>query len=159
MKKINNKGFMLVETLVATVIVIGVLIGLYTQFSSVLRTYNDSFKYNTVENLYSLDNISTFVVSDYSAILQFDDELKDKEFIDITNCSYFAETEYCTDLLKFENIRSLYVSHNSFDKTKFKLDDEEFAKFIKKINPQEGGTYRLIAAFNDGSFATIRFGD
>ena len=50
MNKINNKGFVLAETLIVTSFVAGVLLYLFIQFSNLNKNYNNSFKYNTIED-------------------------------------------------------------------------------------------------------------
>ena len=60
MKK-NTKGFMLVEFLVVSIFVLGTLIFLTVQFNNINKSYNRSFKYDTVSNLYSAKNIRKMI--------------------------------------------------------------------------------------------------
>ena len=62
MKKLSNKGFMLTETLIVATMLITVLLVMYLQFKVVMRSYNNSFKYNTVNNLHSLYNVKQYIV-------------------------------------------------------------------------------------------------
>ena len=39
------------------------------------------------------------------------------------------------------------------------IEDEDLNLFINKINPSDNQKYRLIAKFNNNTFATIRFGE
>ena len=55
MKK-NEKGFVLLETLIVTTFVVSTLIFLYTQFSNIKTSYDASFRYNTVEGLYDANH-------------------------------------------------------------------------------------------------------
>ena len=48
---------MLTETLIVATMLITILLVMYVQFKTVIRSYQQSFKYNTVNNLYSLYNI------------------------------------------------------------------------------------------------------
>ena len=41
----------------------------------------------------------------------------------------------------------------------FTIEDENLKNFIDKINPGDNQKYRLIAKFNNNTFATIRFGE
>ena len=49
MKK--NRGYVLFETLVVSTVILGTLVFLYIQLSSIKSSYNTSFKYNTVSAL------------------------------------------------------------------------------------------------------------
>ena len=60
MKKNSNKGFVLAETLIVTTFVAGILFFMFVQFTSLSKNYNDSYKYNTVEDLYALRNIRDY---------------------------------------------------------------------------------------------------
>ena len=51
MKKKNNKGFMLVETLIVATFLVTTLLFIYVQFNNITRTYDTSFRYNTVNGL------------------------------------------------------------------------------------------------------------
>ena len=61
MKKLDSKGFLLTELLVTATLVSTVLIFLYTQFYTIKRSYDTSFKYNTVNGLYALSNVRSFL--------------------------------------------------------------------------------------------------
>ena len=61
MKKLNKKGFMLTETLIVATMLITILLVMYVQFKTVIRSYQQSFKYNTINNLYSLYNVKKYV--------------------------------------------------------------------------------------------------
>ena len=50
MKKLNKKGFMLTETLIVATMLITILLVMYVQFKTVIRSYQQSFKYNTINN-------------------------------------------------------------------------------------------------------------
>ena len=56
MKK-NNQGFMLVEALVMSTVIIGVLVFMFIQFRNISRGYDRSFSYDTVPNLYYTNEI------------------------------------------------------------------------------------------------------
>ena len=171
MKKISNKGFMLVETLVVTSFVAGVLIFMYIQFTNLSNKYNESYDYNTVEGLYSLENIKEYIEEDQTLLIYADNfqaegnPIDPGTAIDITECSseYFSDINYCSLLFELENIEEIYLTCSWFDKNSI-LDIYSFSsetkKFINKIKIDESDTgYRLIAKFTDGTFATIRLGE
>ena len=63
MKKIDNRGFMLTETLIVATFLVTTLLFLYIQFNNVTKTYDTSFKYNTVNGLYAVNNIINYIKS------------------------------------------------------------------------------------------------
>jgi hypothetical protein len=57
----KNKGFILVETLIASTVILGSLIFLFVQFSSIKRSYDTSFTYNTIPELYKSKALADFL--------------------------------------------------------------------------------------------------
>ena len=160
MKKKFNKGFMLVETLVVTSFVAGVLIFMYIQFSNLNNKYNESYEYNTVEGLYSLENIRDYIESEEEsgALESIIEALSSNSIIDIKDCSLFTNKKYCKKLFDLENLKNIYAikTHSSYGQD----ISENLKKFMNKIGSiEEELGYRLIAEFNDETFATIRFGE
>ena len=154
MKKRYTDGFMLAETLVVTIFVAGVLIFLFIQFSKISNSYNEYYKYNSSDRLYALANIKYYLENDTSAISYLTSN--NIEFIDITDCSIFSNSEYCTKLLELENVEKLIVTTNPIDISVIEISDEEMLRFIRKIGNDGNEQYRLVAKFGDGSFATVR---
>lgn len=162
MKKINNKGFFLVETVIVATFVCSVLIFLFIQIRNINKNYQRSFSYNTVNSLYSLDNFKLFLKDNGL------DTIKNSlggstYYIDLSNCSGVTEINYCESIyekLKIdkiimvkEDMTSFYS--NSFDSLNF---DQKFKNFIKYVGAKEGSTrYVLIASFIDGTYASLAF--
>ena len=159
MKKNSNNGFVLAETLIVTTFVAGILIFLFIQFSNLSKNYNDSYKYNTVEGLYSLKNIRDYIISDSAFLTYIEENVSYNNYIDITDCSLFSNQKYCTLLFKLENIESIYIVDNYFNKNIFNDSKETIKNFINKISGDGEEKYRIVAEFKDFTFATIRFGD
>lgn len=159
MKKMNNKGFILAETLIVTTFVAGILIFIFIQFTSVSQTYEDSYKYNTVEDLYALEDIKNYILSDIGAIKFIDESINPDKIIYITNCSIFTNEDYCKKIFELEEIEQIIVSNNYFEPNNISVSDEEFSSFIKKIKGTEKQKYRLIASFKNHTYATLRFGE
>ncbi len=153
MKK-NSKGFMLVETLVATTIIVSALLFLYIQYSTITNNYNESFTYNTTNGLYSAYNIKNYILEDgYENLVS---ELSDEEYIDITSCQddYFDDEDYCLSLVANMNIVKLLFTFENVENIDYNVNDK-FKKFINKIVFDDTGEYRLLIQFRDNTFATI----
>ena len=156
MKKVNNTGFMLIETLIVTMIVASVLIYLYIQFTNLNRNYNQSFEYNTVEGLYALEDVKDFMSED-SAIMDYILNNMNIGYIDITDCTGFSDTS-CPTLLGDEKITTIIVTYNDTSMTTLPSTyNTKFRDFFNKINYMGDEEYRLVAEFQNGTFATLRF--
>lgn len=159
MKKNNKKGFIFAETIIISVVVLGALIFIYTQFMNVNKSYQTSFRYNNVDKLYATKNLIEYVKTDGFDTLQ---PSLTGEYIDITNCSnnYFIETLYCQALVK--NLSAKTILFTKEDVTELKKQtnlpfSEEMKAYIKTIQSKKENKYRLIVEFEDNTFATLKF--
>ncbi|MEG2322248.1 MAG: hypothetical protein RSB71_02045 [Bacilli bacterium] len=162
--KINAKGFILAETIAVSAVVLATLIIIYTQFISINNSYRDSFKYNTVDKLYAVDNVISFIEKDGVNNIIKDFKTNPNNYIDITSCStsYFIEFNYCESLFKTLDIKQ--VIFTTEDITKLKEDisktnpfSEEIRSFMKKMSfKKDTNKYRLIVEFNDKTLATLK---
>jgi len=158
-KKINNKGFMLVETLIVTTFVAGVLIFLFIQFNNLSKAYDDSYVYNTPEGLYALEDIKKYVDTDIDLLTYINENIESLKYIDITDCNLFNNKNYCLKLFELENIDKIFITTNNFEKESITRYKEDFIIFINKINEEGEEKYRLVASFKNSTFATLRLGD
>lgn len=159
MKKKNNKGFMLAETLIVTAFVAGVLIFLYIQFTSLNKSYEETYIYNTVEGLYALEDIKSYIENDDNINQYIKENIEDLKYIDITDCTLFSDKDYCSTYFKLENIKNIFITLNSIPNEDFNTYNQEFQTFIGKINKEGFQPYRIVAEFNNSTYATLRFGD
>lgn len=159
MKKNNKKGFIFAETIIISVVVLGALIFIYTQFMNVNKSYQASFRYNTVDKLYATKNLVEYIKTDGF------DNIKatlTSEYLDITNCStnYFVETLYCQALVKNVNAKTIIFTKEDVTNLKKQSDlpfSEEMKAYIKTIQSKKEDRYRLIVEFEDNTFATLKF--
>lgn len=168
MKKKNNMGFALAETLIVSTVVAGILIYLFIQFSALKRSYNNSFAYNTVNNLYALEDVFDYVdnlsSSTKSNILNSIDDnnyveinKSNDEYTDNVNDEQIVADGYGYNLLNALDIKNLVITKESFDYSTIDSDNikQGFKTFMSKIKVTDGDDYRLIAQFTDGTYATI----
>lgn len=113
MKK-NNKGFMLVEVIIVTVIVATIMTSLYVAFVRVYKVYDIKDKYSNVDGIYALNMIMDYYV-DNITINNIINDSKDN-IINLKNntsyCSIVNNINYCDNINKViekYNINSLYV--------------------------------------------------
>ena len=156
MKKNNNRGYMLAETLIVTAFVAGVLIYLFVQLSNLSNSYERDHNYNTVPGLYALTDVAYLINKDDSVLA-----LINNNYIELDCTTHFSSAyrSLCSDLITAENIDTLLVAPNHIETISFSsLDNSKFEEFINHIVPGGLEDYRLIAKFNDDTYATLRFG-
>ena len=173
----KNRGFMLIETLVASTIILGALVFLFVQFSSMKRAYDTSFKYNTIPGLYSAKVLTTFL--EEHGHNSIDDKLNSCEYVllsgnslsSIGSCSINA-TNYSnnsTDSNLFDKVINsisakhvIYVGNNITGlQTKLKssnpdpnIFDEGFRKFILQLDPIEyNSRKRVLIEYKSNTYA------
>ena len=160
MKKMNNKGFMLTETLIVATFLVTTLLFIYIQFNNITRTYDTSFKYNTVNGMYNAKNIIQYINNDGIDNLKTALNEEGIHYINITNCSnsYFSESDYCTILMEATNVKTVLFTNENLTNLKNNVTelDQTLLDFINYINHENTEGYRIIIEFNDETFATLR---
>lgn len=160
----NNKGFVITEVLVLATVIIGVLIFMYSQFKNITRSYEYSFKYDTVEGLYLANNIVNYInQGSYDTLVS---NLSDKKYLDIynenegCNMNYFQTPNYCDMLFGESKIEQAYFTKENLKELKVNMQElnEDFKDFINSINTTNAfNDYRIIIKYKNGTFATMRF--
>ena len=153
MRKINDKGFMLAETLIVTTFVAGVLIFLFIQFSKLSNSYNNYYNYNSTEKLYALEDIKNYIQND-SNVSSIPGLIEDTGYVEITNCEIFSDRDYCLKLFELENVNKIYIIHNSIFNSKLDMEDKDVLTFFKSIK-NDNSIYKTICNFKDGSYASL----
>lgn len=160
MKKNSHRGFMLIETLLVSTFVLGVLTYIVIQFSALKRSYDDDFKYDTVQALYGIRNVHEYI-SKYNGYPSLKSSVNTYGYLDFSCGLIYGTT--CTSLLKNINVEKVYLVKDSVFKGNVSLDlnilnnDEELYYFVKKINFSQGvQDYHLIVKYQDSTFATMQ---
>lgn len=154
MKK--NSGFMLFETLIVSTLVLGTLIFLYVQIVNIKKSYNVSFKYNTIPGLYNANALAKYLEkTGYSDIKS---QLEGANYVDITDCA--SAGSLCYKIVEKTNIKQALFVNSNITNLKTELDDTSFNRDLKKYirrlpDNKENYNYRLIIEFNDNTFASV----
>lgn len=160
MKKKYNKGFIFAETIVVSSVVIAALIIIYVQFISIINNYNLSFKYNSVNDMYLVDNINNYILTDGYPELKT--SLESDNYVNITDCSYdyFTEYLYCKGLMQNIGVKTAIFTREDTTNLVNTLDGSYstgLKKFISKLNTDnEANRYRVIVEFENGTFASVK---
>ena len=169
MKKSNSKGFMLLETLIVSSFIITILIFLYIQFVNLKTSYDTSFKYDSIPNLYNIKQADIFINKNYG-YGKFKDDLRKSEnnnYIEIykntCNISYFSNNiSYCNKLMSNLNIKTLLIIDNNLSKIKLNFKQNNpysngLLKYLNTIDPiLANKSYLLIAEFNDNTYSYLK---
>lgn len=153
----KKNGFILIETLLVITLVAVVFTILYIQFGVINQNYKITYNNNTVEKLYSTNNIKSFVLSNgYNRLIPIE------SYIDITSCSGFTSQSQCTNLIDVLQVRQAIILKDDLRNLKsVMLDDnnisDNFKKFITNLNyiSTDNG-YRLMVEYKDGQCASVR---
>ena len=156
----NNKGYVMTEAIIISAIVLTALILIYANFARINKNYNEAYYFNSVNGVYALNQVASFIDDD--GIDSMIDNLD--SYLDITNCTYATNKEYCKMLVDGTDIKYLLFTYNDryfIDNAMAKNNpyDLRMQKFIKTLDdstPNYGAL--LIAEFNDGNYAAIPYG-
>lgn len=152
MNKKSNKGFLLAESLIVTTFVLTVLIYLFAQFKNLMIEYKNNYKYNTVEDIYNLGSISSYITKNNIILSDYGYIYKNSE-VPLPEENFLLE-----QMINTMNIDYLIYEDSDIDAvknrmSKYNQDMQDFIEKIKTIKIENKG--RLIAKFNNGNFATI----
>ena len=153
MKK-NNKGFLLVETLVVSTFCLTVLIVLFLQFKTLVVNYNTSFKYNTVEGIYNLGAVKRYFQDKNISLNDFSSNpyvYKGESFSN--KCDNFCKELVAAMDVKVLVYTSSILSANLRNDTNLSVG---MRRFIAQLKDNADGN-RLIVEFNDGTYASITY--
>lgn len=134
------------------------MIYLFIQFTNLREKYYQSYNYNTVDDLYALDDIVKYIKSDEQITQYIKQTLKTEDYIFLTDCDNFSNIDYCSELFNLENIEQILVLNNKQNYKDITGLDDDISDFIFKISNDGYEKYRLVALFKDSTLATIRFG-
>lgn len=158
----NNKGFALTEILILSAVVIGVLTFMYIQFKNINRSYQYSFKYDTVEGMYLANNIINYINEENYDTLVETLKQNQEAYLDITSCNIelFKTPIYCEQLIEKSEIKQILFTEENLINIKNNLEnlDQDLQEYIKKIKTNNSeNDYRIIIKYNDDTFTTLRF--
>lgn len=179
MKKRNNQGFLLVETLIVSTFIATTMIFIFVQFRRISSEYDRGFTYNTVNSIYATREINKYILNNgYEKIVEYMSERTDEgvsvnpePYVELYNetagCSnvYLEEIDYCNHLMKNLGVKQALVTYSDITEFKDKIDtydefDASLKRFIKYIkfdtDDEEVTRRRTIVSFKDGTYASLK---
>lgn len=168
--KLGRKGFMLLETLIVSTVILSSLVFMYVQFVNIKTNYDRSFRYNTVPDIYMAKTISDYLTDNGDIdILKSTIDNAENGYIDITNANSLTNSNsdiYSKLIMDMGISTILYVKNDflsiknyldtpSYDNVKF---SESFKKYILNMNADDTGKDKIIIKFNNNTFVNILVG-
>lgn len=158
----NNKGFAITEVLIVSTIVIGVLIFMYTQFKNINRSYQYSFRYDTVEGLYLANNILEYINDN-----EYDDLVEqlnnsEKAYIEIETCDpeTISTSSFCELLFNKSKVEKVLFTKENLRELKTQMIefDQDLQDYINQIQTNNSASdYRIIIKYQNGTYASLKF--
>lgn len=132
--ELNNKGFMLVETLIAGVFVVGIFSLLYANFFPLIGEYERYKDYNTVESTYIAHWARMIALKGLSTTSY--NTAKNTGYFDISNCDLYTNNDGrldCAAFLLMNNVSKIYLTPYSTVKFKdYVKDNNNFSRSFRE---------------------------
>lgn len=158
----DAKGFMLVETLLVSLTIAGILVYMYTQFSTINSSYQKLYDYNSTESMYQIGAFRDFLVS-YTKGKSVYTGLTAK-VITCNDLSLNAsDLNYCKKIYTALDPELVILTKGQYTESTVlsKVSGEEkkaiIKKFLKTVEQGSSSNYRLIVLFKDNRVATVQY--
>ena len=170
-KIVNKSGFILVETLIVGVFIMGIFSLLYTNFFPLIGEYERYKDYDTVESAYvahwgRMVALKGLTDSSYNTA-------KNTGYIDISDCSLYTNSDAvadCSSFMTMNNISKIYLTPYSTvelknyvkDNTSFSRSFREYISYLPTYSKNtsktaDSGYYRVIIEYISDN--TYRYGN
>lgn len=175
----NNRGFMLVEVIVTSTVIVTALIGLYTSFNKLYKNYNIRNKYHNIDAIYSTKNMVDYLLdTELNLLLNevFENNnykylIKEKncEPISNNNKTLFPTDNFCSEIREFYQVENMMIVEYDKEVINEKLlptiKNQTFKEYIEyvlkyyNITTSEDYGYLLLTEIKNGKeyyYANLR---
>ena len=171
MKK-NNKGFMLVEVIVTSTIIVTAMIGLYTSFNKLYKNYNARNSYYNIDAVYATKAIFNDMLKSGELNKNINDIFQNSNYeylIKNGSCTAFVDNDSCSKILEFYKVKNMIIVEydkeiintnlrNTFQNETFK-EYTDYVVSYYDVTTNEEYSYLLLTEIYDGSnyyYANLR---
>lgn len=166
----NKKGFVLVETIVTAVFVLGLFAFIIANILPLIGDYDRIRDYDSVQSIYDAHLIRKMILKSDATrtynLVNFPSGQDYYIFEGTDICYYLSNKNYCMKLLSrdYLDVRKIIITtfNTSSIKSKASTFDRGMAEYIKRMPkynnaPLQSYSYqrRIIVEFNDGRFANV----
>lgn len=172
MRKINNKGFVLVETIIVSVFIMGLCTFLFLNILPLIGEYEKIENYDSLDSKYAIHEIRKFILREIKADSTKKTVLTSvSSFYKYTNnndfCNKFSNNNYCNKLLSSDylDVTGIIISNfklsyknsisNSSTLNRGMKEYIEYLPTYSKYSSRYNNYYRLIIEFSSDKYATI----
>lgn len=138
----NNKGFMLVEVIITSTVILTGMILFYSSFNSLFSKYKEREVYHDIDAFYaSKEMINNLLENNLAAFLndhstsEAIDLIKDNKCVTSEN-NYINRNNFCTTLQSFYQVKNMfftYYDENDLKNKKGSLTNETFKDYIDYV--------------------------
>lgn len=155
MKKIDNQGFVMVETIVVAVFVIGICTFLFTNFLPLIADYERVSEYDNVDTKYKAHEIRKMLLREfdkdanltsifsshissntgYYRYQNYSEEVGDEVVVKNRLCSLLTSPNYCNKLLSTDYLNVKEIIVTPFKLSNFKgivKDNQDFERSLRE---------------------------
>lgn len=164
-KKINNKGFMLAETLIVSIFVLSVFSMLCINILPLIADYETEQKYNTVEATYNTHWARKIILDGLGE--DYFTKVIDNGYLDVTSCILYTRNnmeDWCGNYVATNEISKIYLTTYSLNKfknivknsTAYKREFKDYVEYLPtysknstKVNNHN--YFHVIIEYNKGN--------
>lgn len=170
MKKLNRKGFVLMETLIVSVFVMALFTVLYTDLFPLLGEYHRRENYDDIDSKYAAHWVRKMVLEKGTpALKEWPSKDPTSSMVDITSCAsaYVMDSSYCLALKEKFHITRMYLTEFDLRRLKQEVNtwksnlqerDREFVSYLDYLptypDPSKKSYYRVIVEIDHDSYKT-----
>lgn len=175
-KLIDNRGFVIVETIIVAVFIMGICTFLFTNFIPLFSDYERISNYDDLDSKYKTNEIRKMILreidNDNSKKSIFTNYISSNSGYHIYNnielCSQLNNDNYCNKLLgkDFIDVKEIVVAPFKLTSLKQEIKNgtnasrelKEYINYLPKYNKYDStydSYYRIIVVFNNGHMANI----
>ena len=159
-KKLNCQGFSLLETLIVSIFIVGILLVLYTQYIYLQKSYDKTSHYNSVTTVYNTKQMANFLESKEASYVIQTIGGGNTGYADITDCQGVVNIEYCQALLSVLKVKTVLIMENNPSKLineikENKTYSETIYNFLRQIDINTDKNYRLVIEYQNGELGSL----
>lgn len=149
MKK-NNKGFMLAEVFIVSSFVLGVLVYMFIQINSIMKNYNRSFSYDTVQGLYVTNEVRKYINLTDSDKNIISGACANYQILNDENDIFWQKIKESNDI-KTAILGNLnYIKGNAINDNNITPKAKDYINYLSSKD-----NCVLMLEFNDGTYASL----
>lgn len=141
MKRINNNGVVLLETLIVCIFIMSISVFVYKNLIPLMGRYEKLESFDDVDSVYAANLVKNLVISNISLDYIGDNLLASSNYADISNCNdptLYSDSNYCKKIkenLHIEDDDFIFITRydaGSLKKFRKDVDDSKFSRYNTK---------------------------